>query len=404
MRTLYCGSVKDLVGPFKIGQYPAVAFEYTDAYSVFDWGRMPDLLTGKGEALAVMAAEIFEKLEKPETWREYSKTPDALSLRKGNRFGSLFNEMGEELQARGLRTHYLGALEKSPLQVEPLPKTTDLLQGPARRIAVQQVTVEKPLIRGVLGRAVPDYTGTRKSALPRLIPIELVFRFGVPEGSSLLERVAKNPEYLATLGISGGGSDILIEPGVKWDFPLLECFTKLEPSDRILSLSEALAISGISHQSMEEMMLKTVWIAGLLRHWFGRLGLQLADGKLEWAIGADGKCLLVDAIGPDELRILKDGVQLSKEFLRIHYRKTPWFGMLERAKQQAKKLGSLEWKRWVPEAPPHLPPAHHELATQVYLSLANDLLGKKWFSQAWGVNRVVEGLKNLAQLESGEKN
>ena len=87
-----------------------VIFEYTDAYSVFDWGKMPDALARKGEALAVLAADWFEKLERPETWKEFSRSPEALGLRKGNRFGSAFNELGEELQKHGLRTHYLGAV------------------------------------------------------------------------------------------------------------------------------------------------------------------------------------------------------------------------------------------------------------------------------------------------------
>lgn len=392
MTTLYRGSVKDLVGPVPVGENSALVFEYTDAYSVFDWGRMPDLLTGKGEALAVMAAEIFEKLERPDVWREFSKTPDALALRKGNRFGSVFNELGEELQNKGLRTHYLGVTEKSPLQGPVEAKRTTQIKNPVRRLVVKQVSVVKPTLATVLGRSVPDYTPTRNSSFPRLVPLEVVFRMGAPEGSSLLERVASDPSYLASIGYA----DLAVSQGARWDFPLLELFTKLETSDRLVSFSEALALSGLSAQQLQEVMLKTIWVAGLLRNWFGKLGLDLADGKLEWGVGADGSCFLVDAIGPDELRILKDGMQLSKEFLRLHYRKTRWYESVERAKVHAKKLGSMEWKRWVTESPPALPPLHHELAIQVYLSLANDLLGRNWFPHAWGMDRVVQELKKLA--------
>ncbi|MFD3662843.1 phosphoribosylaminoimidazolesuccinocarboxamide synthase [Streptomyces sp. NPDC058659] len=38
-------------------------FEYTDAYTVFHYGRMPDLIPGKGEAIARMAAFNFALLE-----------------------------------------------------------------------------------------------------------------------------------------------------------------------------------------------------------------------------------------------------------------------------------------------------------------------------------------------------
>src|SRR5690349_9069930 len=101
---LYRGSVKDLHGPVGVGHHPSLVFRYTDAFSVFDWGRMPDVLSQKGEALAVLAAHWFETLARPETWREFSKTPEALALRrglasiKGSRPSARFNEIGEQLQ------------------------------------------------------------------------------------------------------------------------------------------------------------------------------------------------------------------------------------------------------------------------------------------------------------------
>ena len=77
----------------------AVIFDYTDAYSVFDWGRMPDELAGKGASLAIIAADWFEKLERPETWKEFLKSEGAQALKRGNRFGSKFDELGEKLAA-----------------------------------------------------------------------------------------------------------------------------------------------------------------------------------------------------------------------------------------------------------------------------------------------------------------
>jgi phosphoribosylaminoimidazole-succinocarboxamide synthase len=38
-------------------------FHFSDRYSVFDWGEMPDHIEGKGAALCVMAAYCFEQLE-----------------------------------------------------------------------------------------------------------------------------------------------------------------------------------------------------------------------------------------------------------------------------------------------------------------------------------------------------
>jgi phosphoribosylaminoimidazole-succinocarboxamide synthase len=398
---LYRGSVKDLRGPTdlasKEGNVPGVVFDYSDAYSVFDWGRMPDLLAKKGHALALIAADWFEKIERPETWKEFSRTPDATSLRKGNRFGASFNELGEELQKSGLRTHYIGMLqeasserEMSPGALRPLPLSD--LQKPARHLAVKQVSVVKPAMQTVLGRAVPDYLPTRNAPAPRLIPLEVIFRFSCPQGSSLYERVARDPGYLASIGFG----DFKIAEGEKWEFPVLELFTKLETSDRPLTLTEALAISGLSGAQMQRLLLKTAWVAGWLKSICSKAGVELADGKLEWALLESGDVMLVDAVGPDELRLLKNGVQLSKEFLRNFYRETSWYQAVNRAKELGRSHGVAEWKKLAAEQPPVLTPRHKELATNLYQALANQLTGRQWFPQAMTLDQVVTGIKELS--------
>ncbi len=393
--TLYRGSVKNLLGPIALNGQSGIIFEYTDAYSVFDWGKMPDLLPRKGDALAILTADIFEKLRDPEIWRAYSKTPSALALRKANRFGAIFNEIGEELQSSGLKTHYLGILEEwsSPEMAHPHfnIQSTGEVKAPFRRVLVQSVSVVKPLLTSVLGRTLPDYYLTRTALCPRLIPLEVVFRLGCPTGSSLLERVVQIPDYLASLGFP----EITIHSGGHWDFPLLEFFTKLESTDRPVSLSESLAISGLSAQQIQDILLKTAWVAGLLKSWFLRLDISLEDGKLEWAITQEGQCFLVDAIGPDELRLMKDGIQISKEWLRLFYRKTSWYTSLQQAKAQAQAQGIVDWKRFVHETPPLLPSAHRELASQIYLALTNAVTERQWFSDAWSLERVLSKMEKL---------
>lgn len=378
MPTLYRGSVKDVLGPLEGG---AVAFDYTDAYSVFDWGRMPDALARKGEALATLAADWFERLERPETWRELSKTAEALELRKGNRFGAAFNELGERLKAEGLRTHYRGLGDGA----RPVAQAS----RPERRLIVRQVSVVKPLPAAVLGRASHDYGPTRAAPAPRLVPLEVVFRFAVPAGSSLIDRLREEPGYLAERGFA----DARAEAGARWSFPVLELFTKLEPSDRPVGYGEALAISGLSGAQLQEVLFRTAWVAGFLRAACARAGLELADGKLEWALEADGSLVLVDAIGPDELRILKDGVQLSKEFLRTFYRGTPWYQAVTKAKKQAGAEGVAEWKKFVAAGPPALPPALRDAGAHLYMMLTNRLTGRAWFPEAWPLEKVVEAIR-----------
>jgi phosphoribosylaminoimidazole-succinocarboxamide synthase len=384
---LYRGSVKDLLGPVRVADHDgraqdAVFFQYTDAFSVFDWGRMPDALPRKGEALAVMAAHFFEQLAHPETWKEFSKTPQALALRKANRFGSNFNEWGERLQREGTRTHFLGVVSQE--EVCGLKEA----RNPVSRIAVRQVSAVKPVVRTVMGRQVPDYTATRASKLPRLVPLEVVFRFAAPQGSSLYERVERDPGYLTQLGYG----NVKLTPEARFDFPILELFTKLESSDRPVSLIEGLALSGLTAEQLEALLMQTAWIAGYLRSVMAKRGLELADGKLEWAIDADGQVVLVDAIGPDELRILREGKQLSKEFLRTHYRNTDWYGQVKQAKEAAQAAGIAEWKKGVSVAPPALPAELKELGAQVYWVLANELTGRTWFPEAWSIDKLVDRL------------
>ena len=66
---LYQGSVKNVRGVK--GRDPYV-FEFSDRYSIFDWGEMPDLLEGKGEALAFMSWFFFDFLGNSRNWRDWS--------------------------------------------------------------------------------------------------------------------------------------------------------------------------------------------------------------------------------------------------------------------------------------------------------------------------------------------
>jgi len=396
--TLYRGSVKNVLGPVSACEMPAVVFEYTDAFSVFDWGKMPDLLTRKGEALAVMGAELFERLERPSTWKEFSKSSEALALRKGNRFGAMFNELGEVLQNEGLRTHYLGVMDdvrdKVGDQLGELKKLSDV-GSPFRRMMVREVSVVKPSVQTILGRSVPDYENTRKSALPRLIPLEVVFRFSAPPESSIHQRVNQDAGYLASIGFPEVKLVPGKESGARWGFPVLELFTKLESSDRVLSLSEAVAISGVTVAQLQDVLLRTAWVAGLLKFICGKVGLELVDGKLEWGLQEGGQICLVDSIGLDELRIVKQNVSLSKEFLRGFYRSTSWYKSIQRAKTLAETQGISEWKRFVMDTPPALPTRYKELGTQLYLALVNELTGRRWFAEGWTLDKVVGELKTL---------
>ena len=65
---LYRGSVKNVRGEVSA---ESLLFEFSDRYSVFDWGEMPDQLEEKGTALAIMGKSFFSYLENPDNWKEH---------------------------------------------------------------------------------------------------------------------------------------------------------------------------------------------------------------------------------------------------------------------------------------------------------------------------------------------
>lgn len=382
---LYKGSVKEVLGPLQIADKPCVVFRFSDAFSVFDWGRMPDTIPNKGKALALMGAVMFEALESPQGWQEFSRTQEALDLRKGisqfSGVSSLFNEWGEKLQRSGLRTHYLG-LQTDTQACVKLADVSGTIEG----LVVHQVRIQHPRATTVLGQSVYDYaspSASLKSEGAVLIPLEVVFRYACPPGSSLIERAKSSPESLLRAGILKSVlHSFLGEEPLKWAFPIVECFTKLESTDRPLSLAEAAALSssvGLTPERMQEMLFKTLWVAGFLKSRFSTLGFELADGKLEWGMHSNnGELMLVDAIGPDELRLLKDGEQHSKEFLRQFYRETPWYEALNAAKQKARDQGDIEWKKAVADAPPRLPAEVLKRVSMIYTDMARQLLESRF--------------------------
>ena len=92
-----------------------------------------------------------------------------------------------ELQQDGLAHHMVGLVDRNGQDVG-LETQTTLLK-------VSRVNVIKPgLTNGVY-----DYAKYTKRPVDALVPLEIIFRFGVPNGSSLMKRVG-NDEYLLELG------------------------------------------------------------------------------------------------------------------------------------------------------------------------------------------------------------
>src|SRR5580658_7682038 len=69
----YEGSVKNVYS--NPAEPQSLWFAFTDQYSVFDWGKMPDLIANKGNALALMGTHIFQTLSDPNFWQRLPQSP-----------------------------------------------------------------------------------------------------------------------------------------------------------------------------------------------------------------------------------------------------------------------------------------------------------------------------------------
>ena len=67
------GSVKNIRGTKGVTPY---IFEYSDRYSVFDWGAMPNQLEGKGKSLAFMAWMFFDLMGDAKRWESWKLSPE----------------------------------------------------------------------------------------------------------------------------------------------------------------------------------------------------------------------------------------------------------------------------------------------------------------------------------------
>ncbi|MDH4225394.1 MAG: phosphoribosylaminoimidazole succinocarboxamide synthase [Deltaproteobacteria bacterium] len=321
MKIIYRGSVKNL---YVDNNPERLWFEYTDDYSVFDWGKMPDPIPGKGEALARLAEWFFRQLEDPARWK-------ALGL------DHLLPDRG----GKAIHHHFLERADN--------------------RILVNRVDIPKLETTRVGGVLVYDYSFP---ATPRqLLPLEVIFRFGAPKGSSLLERTQWYP--------------FDIYEGVEFPEPLVEFSTKLESKDRVIPYQEAALILKGDTAKLKEIYTSTHAVAMFLKNLLAEKGLKLWDGKLEWA-WANGHLSLVDSIGPDELRVSQGDSVMSKQFLRDFYLGGSWYQAVEKGKKLARDRGLADWKSIVENElgaePAPLSAPFREAATALYADFVKILV------------------------------
>ena len=336
------GSVKDLeiIEQPDEKQSGKGRFIFSDRYSVFDWGEMPDHIPHKGASLCLMTAYFFEKLEQ-----------------------------------EGIKTHYRGLVENDTV------KSLDELEQPSGIMEVNLVNVVEPTYEN--GNY--DYSQYHDKLVNCLIPLEIIYRNTLPEHSSFRRR-ANNGE----IDIQDYGLDKLPEPGQPLEKPIFDVSTKLEASDRYISWQEARKIAGLTskeHQKIQDVLNK---VNQIISNEVKKAGLKNLDGKIELAFDSNRNIMVVDAVGtPDECRFSYEGFSISKEAIRKYYRGTDWQKEVARVKKEAGK----DWKEKVSLRPQKLPQDILKLVSDLYKECAHKVTGRQWFEETSSFAEIKNKLK-----------
>ncbi|MBI5206340.1 MAG: phosphoribosylaminoimidazolesuccinocarboxamide synthase [Candidatus Firestonebacteria bacterium] len=346
------GSVKDLevikkAEPDSVG---TGRFVFSDRYSVFDWGEMPDHIDHKGEAISLLASYFFEK----------------------------FIQMG-------IPNHYSGLVENGTV------KNLADVKKPVNVMEVKILRVVKPEFKNNNY----DYSVYKSLKGCFLIPLEVIYRNFLPPGSSVFKRLSSKEITLKDMGLYEKPY-----PNQRLEKAVYDVSTKLEITDRYMLWDEAQKISGLSEAELKELKNMTDKVNKIITEEFAKINLVNEDGKIEVGFNPERRLIVVDVAGTlDECRFTpvgNNGIPVSKEIARIHYRNTVWYDAVCEAKQK-----DIEhWKEICREKPEHLPQKLKILISQIYCACTNEITGREWFQDIPALDDILHEIKeNLPSLD-----
>jgi phosphoribosylaminoimidazole-succinocarboxamide synthase len=218
---------------------------------------------------------------------------------------------------------------------------------------------------------ITDYSKIDRSTTNYLIPLEIISRQYV--AGSLYDRIKNKEINVRDLGFPQGHE---VKYGDKLPIPFYETTTKLEKVDRLLTREEALSISGLSEEEMDNMFKVVEEIDNIIDSEVEERMLIHVDGKKEFALDEHRRLMLVDTFGTaDEDRWWDDDayetgefVELSKEAVRQYYRSTGFYDQLMEARNNKQ-----------PEPPiPPLPESEVQKVSELYIEMFERLTGESF--------------------------
>ncbi len=353
------GSVKDLVvlkvpTPTEMG---IGRFDFSDRYSVFDWGEMPDHVPYKGASLCAMSAYFFERLDR-----------------------------------NGAATHYVG------LEDAANPVNLDSVSYPPTRMIIRLARPVKPaFVSKEKGYDYASYAEAQKKGEGNfVVPVEVIYRNTLPRGSSVFRRLKNGSLTLDEMGLNSQPQEGDVLPRV-----FVDGSTKYEEFDRYPGWVELQRLAGLTDHEMDGIKWYVRYGNNFITESVGHAGLQNDDGKFEFVFDPDRQLMFADTMGAlDECRFtygLDDQrIDVSKEIPRQWYRKRQpeWVAQID----EAKKSGRKNWKSLVDAQPEPLPPTLLGILSSVYASAANAVTGRNMFN-APELPDVVKEYQKFIELE-----
>ena len=176
-----------------------------------------------------------------------------------------------------------------------------------------------------------DYNEINEKTVNYLIPLEVICRHYA--AGSLMDRVKIGEITSEDLGFPEGH---YVSYGEKLPVPFIEVTTKLEEHDQSLTEFEAKEMAGLTDEEYNEIKNTVLRIDGIIAEEAAKRGLIHCDGKKEFGFDKERKLMVLDTFGTlDEDRWWDAGeyakgnvLELSKEFVRQHYRNTGYHSEL----------------------------------------------------------------------------
>jgi phosphoribosylaminoimidazole-succinocarboxamide synthase len=277
-------------------------FRFTDQISVFD-KVIPTMVPSKGESLCRTSAHWFEVA-----------------------------------QSMGIKTHFVG------------------LSGP-NLMKVKKVNV------------IREYAKITHDTKNYLIPLEFICRHYV--AGSLLDRLKSGEVKPEEVGFPAGHTPVY---GERLPRPFFETTTKLEEYDMKLSNEEAMEMAGLTEEEFQNIRETVLRLDAKIGEDVALRGLIHVDGKKEFAFDSERNLMLIDTFGTaDEDRFwdaesYEQGkfVEMSKEFVRQHYRGISYLDELEEARSKNQEEPDI------PALPDEVTPKVSELYINLYEKITGD--------------------------------